>query len=175
MCGICGELNFQGKPVEPRHIEAMTAALVHRGPDDGNIYCQGSIGLGHRRLSIIDLSSSGRQPMWSNDGSLGIVFNGEIYNYPDMRKELIGKGYHFNSTTDTEVVVNAIHCWGMDRALSRFTGMFALAVWDKRTRKIFLARDRVGIKPLFYFITRERLLFGSEVKALICHPDYPGN
>lgn len=173
MCGICGELNFRGKPVDRRHIETMTAALWHRGPDDGGIYCQGSTGLGHRRLSIIDLSPSGHQPMWSNDGSLGIVFNGEVYNFQDLRRELIGKGYHFQSTTDTEVVVNAIHCWGMDRALSRFTGMFALAVWDKRTRKLFLARDRLGIKPLFYFLTEERLLFASEVKGLICHPDYP--
>lgn len=173
MCGICGEVNFQGKPVDPRHIEGMTAALFHRGPDDGAIHCQGSIGLGHRRLSIIDLSPSGRQPMWSNDGSLAIVFNGEVYNFQDLRHELIGKGYHFHSTTDTEVVVNAIHCWGMDRALPRFTGMFALAVWDQRTRKLFLARDRLGIKPLFYFLTGERLLFGSEVKALICHPEFP--
>lgn len=173
MCGICGEINFQGKPVDQRHIEDMAAALFHRGPDDGGIYCQGSTGLGHRRLSIIDLTPSGRQPMWSNDGSLGIVFNGEVYNYQDLRSELIAKGYHFHGTSDTEVVVNAIHCWGMDRALSRFTGMFALAVWDKRTQTLFLARDRLGIKPLFYFLTHERLLFASEVKALISHPDYP--
>jgi asparagine synthase (glutamine-hydrolysing) len=173
MCGICGEINFRGKPVDRRHLEEMTAALFHRGPDDGGIYCQGSTGLGHRRLSIIDLSSSGRQPMWSNDGSLGIVFNGEVYNFQELRRELTAKGYHFHSTSDTEVVVNAIHCWGMERALSRFTGMFALAVWDKRTRQLFLARDRQGIKPLFYFLTGERLLFASEVKALLCHPDFP--
>lgn len=173
MCGICGEVNFQGKPVDRQHIETMAAALWHRGPDDGGIYCQGSTGLGHRRLSIIDLSPSGRQPMWSNDGSLAIVFNGEVYNYQDLRRELIAKGYYFQSTTDTEVIVNAIHCWGMERALPRFTGMFALAVWDRRTRKLFLTRDRQGIKPLFYFLTPTRLMFASEIKALIAHPDYP--
>jgi asparagine synthase (glutamine-hydrolysing) len=151
----------------------MTASLFHRGPDDGGIYCQGSTGLGHRRLSIIDLSPSGHQPMWSNDGSLGIVFNGEVYNFQELRRELLAQGYHFQGASDTEVVVNAIHCWGMDRALSRFTGMFALAVWDLRTRKLFLARDRLGIKPLYYFRDDERLLFASEVKALLSHPQFP--
>lgn len=173
MCGICGEINFQDKPVDPLQVEGMTAALFHRGPDDGGLYCQGSIGLGHRRLSIIDLSPSGHQPMWSNDGSLGIVFNGEVYNFRELQGELLKKGYHFRGTSDTEVVVNAIHCWGMDQALSRFTGMFALAVWDKRIRKLFLARDRLGIKPLYYFQDSERLLFASEVKALLAHRQFP--
>jgi len=148
----------------------MTTAITHRGPDDEGLYCEGRIGLGHRRLSIIDISSAGHQPMWTEDRSLAIIFNGEVYNYREIRPDLEKNGYHFRSNSDTEVVLNAIHCWGLEKALKRFIGMFAFAVWDSRDRTLWLARDRVGIKPLYYHISRQRFLFGSELKALYAHP-----
>jgi len=171
MCGIAGELSFEG-PVDSRVLRCMTDALVHRGPDDEGLYCEGQIGLGHRRLSIIDLSSTGHQPMWTDDRSLGIVFNGEVYNYREIRPDLEARGYRFKGGSDTEVVLNAIHCWGLETALKRFIGMFAFAVWNTRERCLLLARDRAGIKPLFYSRTRQSLLFGSELKALYAHPGY---
>jgi len=171
MCGIAGELSFS-KPVDAGHVQRMMDALVHRGPDDEGLFCEGNIGLGHRRLSIIDLTESGRNPIWTADRSLAIVFNGEVYNYRELRAELQGLGYSFASETDTEVVLNAIHCWGIEPALGKFIGMFAFAVWDARERCLLLARDRAGIKPLFYSKTRDSLLFGSELKALYAHPGY---
>ena len=149
MCGIAGELSFDA-PVDPHVLRRMTDALVHRGPDDEGLFCEGRIGLGHRRLSIIDLSPSGHQPMWTADRSLAIVFNGEVYNYREIRVELDARGYCFVGGSDTEVVINAIHCWGLEAALKRFIGMFAFAVWDARQRSLLLVRDRVGVKPLYY-------------------------
>lgn len=172
MCGICGQFNFSDVPVDPQNVARMADSLAHRGPDDRGIYAQGPIGLGHRRLSIIDLSPSGHQPMWNDDHSLAIVFNGEVYNFQEIKKQLLAKGYHFNSTSDTEVVVNAIHCWGIDKALSIFIGMFAFAVWDLKEKKLILARDRAGIKPLYYHVQSGGLLFGSELKALMAHSDF---
>jgi asparagine synthase (glutamine-hydrolysing) len=169
MCGITGEVNFRAA-VDLHVIQRMTHALVHRGPDDEGVYCEGRVGLGHRRLSIIDLSPGGHQPMWTGDRSMAIVFNGEVYNYREIRPDLEARGYRFVGSSDTEVVLNAIHCWGMDAALSRFIGMFAFAVWDTRARLLVLARDRLGIKPLYYQKTPERILFGSELKALYAHP-----
>ncbi len=171
MCGIAGELSF-AEPVNPNVLKKMTDALVHRGPDDEGHYCEGNIGLGHRRLSIIDLSSTGHQPMWTSDRSMAIVYNGEVYNFREIRKELEVQGYHFGGTSDTEVVLNAIHCWGLEKALQRFIGMFAFAVWDTRDHTIFLVRDRIGVKPLYYQKTTQRLLFGSELKALYIHPSF---
>ena len=171
MCGIAGELSSSA-PVNPGDIERMTDAIIHRGPDDDGIYCEGGIGLGHRRLSIIDLSPSGRNPIWTADRSMAIVFNGEVYNYRELRKQLQSLDYRFASDTDTEVVLNAIHCWGIEEALGKFIGMFAFAVWNARERCLLLARDRAGIKPLFYSRTRQSLLFGSELKALYAHPGY---
>ena len=171
MCGICGELSFD-VPVDKRVIKRMADALVHRGPDDEGIYCESHIGFGHRRLSIIDLSQSGHQPMWSSDQSMVIIFNGEVYNHSKIRIELENQGYKFQSTSDTEVVLNAIHCWGIDKALSKFIGMFAFAIWDTRKKILSLCRDRVGIKPLYYYLTNDRLIFGSEMKSLYAHPLY---
>jgi len=171
MCGIAGELGFS-KPVDACHVKRMVDAIVHRGPDDEGLFCEGSIGLGHRRLSIIDLSESGRNPMWTSDRSMAIVFNGEVYNYREMREQLQGFGYRFVSETDSEVVLNAIHCWGIEAALRKFIGMFAFAVWNAREHCLLLARDRAGVKPLFYSRTKDSLLFGSELKALYAHPGY---
>lgn len=171
MCGIAGELSF-AEPVETLHIKRMTDALIHRGPDDEGIYCDGAIGLGHRRLSIIDLSEDGRNPIWTQDQSLAIIFNGEVYNHPELRIQLQALGYKFKSKTDTEVVLNAVHCWGMAVTLNKLVGMFAFAIWDARKRSLLLARDRAGIKPLFYFQSKWTFLFGSELKALYAHPKY---
>jgi asparagine synthase (glutamine-hydrolysing) len=171
MCGIAGELSFS-KPVDAGHIKRMMAAIFHRGPDDEGLFCDGRIGLGHRRLSIIDLTESGRNPIWTADRSMAIILNGEIYNYRELRAQLQGLGYSFTSETDTEVVLNAIHCWGIEQALRKFIGMFAFAVWNARERCLILARDRAGIKPLFYSKTSDSLLFGSELKALYAHPGY---
>jgi len=171
MCGICGEFSFT-RSVDVEGIKRMTDALIHRGPDDEGLFCKEKIGLGHRRLSIIDLSSAGRQPMWTSDESLAIVFNGEVYNYREIRPELEAKGYRFKSESDTEVVLNAIHCWGIESALGRFIGMFAFAVWNARERWLLLVRDRIGIKPLYYQKTGQHLLFGSELKAIYAHPSF---
>jgi len=170
MCGICGQINFTEEPASREAIEKMVAVLHHRGPDARGVHCEGPIGLGHNRLSIIDLSSAGNQPFWTTDGKLGIVYNGEIYNYREIKKKLLEAGYRFHSSSDTEVVINAIHCWGIEGALKRFIGMFAFALWDSRERELVLCRDRAGIKPLYYYRTQELLLFGSELKALCAHP-----
>jgi asparagine synthase (glutamine-hydrolysing) len=173
MCGICGQLNFNQKEVRPENIQKMTDSLTHRGPDDLGIYIGNVVGLGHRRLSIIDLSPNGKQPMWSNNKLLCITFNGEVYNYKDIKEELLKDGYHFRSDTDTEVVVNSIQRWGLEEALSKFIGMFAFAVYDVKNKLLYLCRDRAGIKPLFYYKDNQMLLFGSELKSLMRHPDFP--
>lgn len=172
MCGICGELSISGRKVSPENIGRMADSIAHRGPDDSGIYCSGPIGLGHRRLSIIDLSENGKQPMWSSDRSLCIVYNGEVYNFQEIRRDLLAEGYHFSSTTDTEVVVHAIQCWGIEKALSKFIGMFAFAVWDSREQRLVLCRDRAGIKPLYYYLSGDTFLFGSEMKSLLAHPGF---
>jgi asparagine synthase (glutamine-hydrolysing) len=171
VCGIAGELSFAA-PVDPAAIRGMTDAIVHRGPDDEGFHCDGRIGLGMRRLSIIDLSPGGHQPMWTEDKTMAIVYNGEIYNYREIRPDLEARGYRFKGGSDTEVLVNAIHCWGLEGALKRCVGMFAFALWDTRDRSLSLVRDRVGVKPLYYQKTPERLLFGSELKALFAHPSF---
>ena len=172
MCGIAGEVSFDGAIVDPVVIQHMIDDIAHRGPDDEGIYCKNNIGLGHRRLSIIDLSPMGHQPMWANDNSMAIVFNGEVYNHCEIRLDLETLGYQFTSESDTEVVINSIHCWGIDIALERFIGMFAFAVWDTRDNSLLLARDRLGVKPLYYQKTEKNLIFGSEPKALYTHPDF---
>ncbi|MBX7148130.1 asparagine synthase (glutamine-hydrolyzing) [bacterium] len=169
MCGIAGELSF-GSPVDPVNLRLMADAILHRGPDDEGFYHHGRIGLAHRRLSILDLSANGHQPMWSHDRSLVIVFNGEVYNFREIKPDLEAKGYRFIGNSDTEVVVNAIHCWGLEEALKRFIGMFAFAVWDTRNCSLCLVRDRVGVKPLYYQKNSNNILFGSELKALYAHP-----
>jgi asparagine synthase (glutamine-hydrolysing) len=169
MCGICGILHFGADQPEADVLSRMTESLRHRGPDSGGIFINGKMGLGHRRLAIIDLSSNGAQPMSSREGTLWISYNGEIYNFAEIRKELERLGYSFHSHTDTEVILKAYEQWGVN-CLSRFNGMFAFALWDARLQRLWLVRDRLGIKPLFYSRQPDRLLFASEIKAILCDP-----
>ncbi|MBW2066377.1 MAG: asparagine synthetase B, partial [Deltaproteobacteria bacterium] len=166
MCGICGIFNLNGEPVSPVDLRRMTDAIAHRGPDGEGFYIDSLIGLGHRRLAIIDLSPLGHQPMISARGDCIISYNGEIYNFQELRVELESKGYPFRSKTDTEVVLNAYSEWGPDCVL-KFNGMFAFAIWDREKQELFLARDRYGIKPLYYYVKNGRFLFASEQKALL--------
>lgn len=171
MCGIAGILNLDGAPVAPVLLRRMTDAIAHRGPDGEGYYVDGALGLGHRRLAIIDLSPAGHQPMLTADGHYALSYNGEIYNFQELRLELEALGHQFRSRTDSEVLLHAFTQWGPD-ALKRFNGMFAFAIWDKVKRQLFLARDRYGIKPLYYAFAGNTLLFGSEVKAILAHPAY---
>ena len=165
MCGICGQFNFgTGEPVDPGVIRRMSDTMVHRGPDDVGTYISGDLGLGFRRLSIIDLSG-GHQPMSDRDQTVWVVFNGEIYNYRELRDELTGLGHEFLTKSDTEAIIHGYKQWGED-VLLRLNGMFGLAVWDERRRKLLVARDRAGIKGLFYKIDGGRLLFGSEIRPI---------
>lgn len=169
MCGIAGQLHFDhDAPIDRRTLERMTAALAHRGPDGSGFHVAPGIGLGHRRLSIIDLAT-GDQPLSNEDGSIWVVFNGEIYNFQDVRRELIGLGHQFRSSTDTEVIVHAYEEWG-DGSVHRFRGMFAYAIWDAPRRRLILVRDRIGVKPLFYARTPSGISFGSEIKAVLQDP-----
>ena len=169
MCGIAGIMNLDGAPAPMVLVKAMTDAIAHRGPDGEGQYSDGLVGLGHRRLAIIDLSPAGRQPMVTSDGRFVISYNGEVYNFQELRAELQAKGHQFRSRSDTEVVLAAWAEWG-SRSLARFNGMFAFALWDTREKRLWLARDRYGIKPLYWTISGATLLFGSEVKALLAHP-----
>lgn len=169
MCGFCGVLNFDGQtPVNRETLAAMTATLQHRGPDDLGFFLSTPVGLGHRRLSIIDLET-GHQPLSNEDGSIWIVYNGELYNYQAIRANLEKAGHRFATLSDTEVIVHAYEEYGAD-CLKVMNGMFAFALWDSRRQRLFLARDRVGIKPLYYALLPEGMVFGSEVKALLAHP-----
>jgi asparagine synthase (glutamine-hydrolysing) len=170
MCGIAGQFNLLGGPVDRDLIRRMSELLVHRGPDGDGIHIDGSIGLAHRRLAIIDLSDEGRQPMANEDGTLWLVFNGEIYNYRELMEELISYGHRFQSRTDSEVILHAYEEWGRD-CLQRFNGMWAFALWDSRKEELFCARDRLGIKPFYYARTGDSFLFASEIKALRAHPE----
>ena len=173
MCGICGMLLFGERP-EPEILRAMTDSLAHRGPDDGDVWTdpKAGIGLGHRRLSILDLSPQGRQPMHSSDGRYVIAYNGEVYNFRELRTELEGFGHAFRGGSDTEVLLAAILQWGLEKAVPRLVGMFAFALWDRLERKLFLVRDRLGIKPLYYGRVENGLVFGSELKALRACPAF---
>ena len=174
MCGITGLHHPSGAPHEPRRqaIARMTSTLTHRGPDDEGYYLDDFTALGHRRLSIIDLQT-GRQPMSNESGDVWIVFNGEIYNHGDLRRVLEGKGHTFRTRSDTEAIVHAYEEWDT-ACLDRLRGMFAFAIWDARRRRLFLARDRIGKKPLYYAVRGDgTLLFGSELKALTAFSDLP--
>jgi asparagine synthase (glutamine-hydrolysing) len=165
MCGICGQFNFGNlEPVERRDLEAMTRTLVHRGPDDEGYYIAGPLGFGFRRLSIIDLGG-GHQPMSDQEESVWVVFNGEIYNFLELRRELEGYGHVFRTRSDTEVIIHGYKQWG-DEVLNRLNGMFGLAIWDARQRRLVLARDPFGIKLVYYRIDGDRLYFGSEMRAV---------
>jgi asparagine synthase (glutamine-hydrolysing) len=169
VCGITGVLNFSGEPVSPSVLDRMTSSLAHRGPDGEGVFLESGIGLGHRRLSIIDLTTAGSQPMATPDGRFVVTYNGEIYNFMELRRELEDRGHAFRSRSDTEVLLSAWAEWGLS-ALTKFNGMFAFAIWDKKLRELTLVRDRYGIKPLYYARKNNTLLFGSEIKALLAHP-----
>jgi len=166
MCGIVGVVNKGNMPVSPVCLKAMTDAIAHRGPDGEGQWIEGSVGLGHRRLAILDLSPAGHQPMMSFNKRYIISYNGEVYNFKELRTELESRGYQFHSNTDTEVVLNAWDFWG-PAALKKFNGMFAFAVWDREERVLTLARDRYGIKPLYYCEQDSNFWFGSEQKAFL--------
>ncbi len=161
MCGIAG---FTWR--DAQLIEAMTSELAHRGPDQHGFYTDDGISLGHRRLSIIDLSEHGRQPMANEDGSVQVIFNGEIYNFQEVREELLKRGHEFQSNTDTEIIVHGYEEWGVE-TIHRFRGMFTFALWDTKKRRLWLARDRIGIKPLYYYRSGSKLIFASEIKAIL--------
>jgi asparagine synthase (glutamine-hydrolysing) len=168
MCGITGYVSRSG--VSREVVTAMANRIAHRGPDDSGVEVFDGVALGHRRLSIIDLSDAGHQPMVRDDAWL--VYNGEIYNYLELRQELRAKGHQFTSDSDSEVLLAAYREWGHD-ALSRLNGMFAFAIWDARKRELFCARDRLGVKPFYYWAGKDAFVFGSEIKALLAHPSVP--
>jgi asparagine synthase (glutamine-hydrolysing) len=168
MCGVAGILNLDGAPASLRLVESMTDAIVHRGPDDEGHFADGPCALGHRRLSIIDLSSAGHQPMATTDGRFVISYNGELFNYRELRVELERLGWRFRSSSDTEVLLNALAQWGR-AALVKFNGMFAFALWDRKEQRLLLARDRFGVKPMYYARVGGAFLFSSEIKALLAH------
>jgi asparagine synthase (glutamine-hydrolysing) len=170
MCGICGKLQFDPETgVSEDLIDRMTGAIAHRGPDGVGKYVSGPVGLGHTRLAIIDLST-GDQPMPNEDKTIWLVFNGEIYNFRELREDLLKRGHQFRSATDTEVIVHLYEEYGVE-CVSHLRGMFAFALWDERQQSLFLVRDRVGIKPLYYANLGKALVFGSEIKALLADPD----
>lgn len=168
MCGICGVFDRAGEPVAKERIEAMSSSMAHRGPDGSGVFLDGAFGMGHRRLSIIDLGG-GAQPIGNEDGAIQVVFNGEIYNYIEIREELIKRGHAFKTRSDTEVIVHSYEEWG-DDCVQRFNGIFAFGLWDSRKRRLLLARDHLGVKPLYYVSIGKKLLFASEIKALLQYP-----
>lgn len=169
MCGIAGIVSFTGKPVTAEELWAMCNTIAHRGPDDEGYYFAAGVGLGMRRLSIIDLQT-GRQPVRNEDASVWVVLNGEIYNYRELRSRLERLGHHFYTATDTEVIVHLYEEYG-ENCVAHLRGMFAFALWDTRNKSLFLARDRLGIKPLYYVDVDGRLAFASELKSLLCLPE----
>ncbi len=169
MCGIAGKLSWQSRPDE-NIVRKITDEMYLRGPDANGFYFDENVGLGHRRLAIIDLSESGRQPMFDNTSRYVIVFNGEIYNYLELKTELVKLGAEFKSQSDTEIILEGYKYWGVD-CVKRFNGMFCFALWDKEDKRLFLARDRLGKKPLLYAPLKDRgILFSSELKALMLDP-----
>jgi asparagine synthase (glutamine-hydrolysing) len=166
MCGIAGKYIRTSGSLSYDEVLTYTNTLTHRGPDSSGIFCEGSIGLGHRRLSIIDLSKHGHQPMTSENGNFVITYNGEIYNYLEIRKELEAIGYQFEGHSDTSVIINGFEAWG-DQIFAKLNGIFAIAIWDIKNAMLTLTRDRLGVKPLYYFVNDHQINFGSEIKAII--------
>lgn len=172
MCGIAGIYNTDGAPADGDVLARMARAIRHRGPDGEGFYAEGGVGLAHLALRIIDLSDAARQPMTTEDERLWLIFNGEIYNYRELRPELEARGHRFRSQSDSENILHAYETWGPD-CLRRFNGMWAFALWDRTARRLFLARDRLGIKPLYYWWDGQHFAFASEIKALLQHPLIP--
>ena len=171
MCAICGIFDLAGKPVDRGTLAAMRRVVRHRGPDGAGQFVDNEVGIAHRRLSIIDIGG-GTQPMANEDGTIQVVFNGEIYNFVELRRELADLGHQFKTCSDTEVIVHAYEQWGA-ASVKRFNGMFAFAIWDARRRELFLARDHLGVKPLYYITLGTRLLFASEIKSLLQDSECP--
>lgn len=172
MCGIAGYLNLDGAPADGRIVAAMRDALAHRGLDGSGLYLDGPLGFGHRRLSIIDLREVASQPMHSADGRWTIIYNGELYNFRELRIELEREGWSFRTLSDTEVLLAGVVVWGVRRLALRIDGMAAFAIWDARDKRLHLVRDRFGVKPLYLWRTPGRLAFASEIKAFLAHPDF---
>ncbi len=171
MCGLVGVVNQNGDPVAPVVLRRMTEQVAHRGPDGEGYYMDGAVGLGHRRLAILDLSPAGQQPMATPDGSHVLAYNGEVFNFAELRVELQALGHRFHSRTDSEVVLHALAEWGVE-ALDRLNGMFAFALYDRDKQEVLLGRDRYGIKPLYYTQRGSTVMFASEIKAFLAHPDF---
>src|SRR5690349_1663821 len=166
MCGICGQFNFlRREPIDPDTIRRMTQTITHRGPDDEGYFLAGPLGFGFRRLSIIDLAG-GHQPMSDREESVWVIFNGEIYNFPELKRELESYGHVFRTKSDTEVIVHGYKQWG-DEVLNHLNGMFGLAIWDVRKERLIIARDPFGIKLIYYKIDNNRVWFGSEIRAVV--------
>src|SRR5215467_8080557 len=171
MCGIAGILHRDGKSASPVVLKAMTDIISHRGPDGEGQFCEGSVALGHRRLAIIDLTDAARQPMATRDGRFVLTYNGEIYNFQQLKVALSARGHLFRSTGDTEVLLAAFAEWGV-AALERLNGMFPFAVWDTVERTLTVARDRFGVKPVYYAEVGGAFLFASEIKAFRRFPGF---
>jgi asparagine synthase (glutamine-hydrolysing) len=176
MCGIVGFKTSRDFTRLKDSLQEATSRLSHRGPDDSGLFLDetAGVGMGHRRLSVIDLSITARQPMASDDGTVHIAYNGEVYNFKEIRNALKGYGHHFRSHSDTEVILKSYLQWGID-CLQRFVGMFSLALWDGFKMHLFLARDRLGIKPLYYHFDGKSLMFGSELKAIMAFEGFERN
>jgi asparagine synthase (glutamine-hydrolysing) len=172
MCGVAGVLNHDGSPVDRAALDRASTSIAHRGPDDQGIHVDGIVGLAHRRLSIIDVSPAGRGPMANEDQTVWLTYNGEIYNFRELRRLLEARGHRFRSHTDSEVLVHGWEEWG-EQLVERLNGIFAFAIWDARSRELFLARDRFGIKPLYVATTRDQLVFASEAKAILAYQGAP--
>ena len=172
MCGITGIFDTRGRRDIARDVLArMNETQHHRGPDEGSCHVEPGLGLGHRRLSIIAVAT-GQQPIWNEDRSVAVIFNGEIYNFQELIPELTALGHVFRTRSDTEVIVHAWVAWG-EACVERLRGMFAFALWDRNTETLFLARDRLGVKPLYYALLPDgTLIFGSELKSLVAHGDF---
>jgi asparagine synthase (glutamine-hydrolysing) len=178
MCGIAGYLGPEAnRDIGARIVDRMTGTIVHRGPDDGGVWIEerGRVGLGNRRLAIVDLSPEGHQPMESSDGRYVVTYNGEVYNFEELRRELERLGQPFRGHSDTEVLLAAVTHWGLEGSLKKFIGMFAMALWDRREQRLHLIRDRIGKKPLYYGWFGDTFLFGSELKCLRAHPGFRGD
>ena len=174
MCGITGIFDTRSdREIDRAVLQRMNDSQLHRGPDEGSLHLAPGVGLGHRRLSIIDIAT-GQQPLFNEDGSVVVVFNGEIYNFQELIPELQALGHVFRTKSDTEVIVHAWESWGED-CVKRFRGMFAFVLWDRNRQTLFMARDRLGVKPLYYALLDDgTLLFGSELKSLLAYDDGRG-
>jgi asparagine synthase (glutamine-hydrolysing) len=170
MCGICGIASpASAEPIDRSLLETMCRTIIHRGPDDEGSYATQTVALGVRRLSIIDLEG-GHQPLANEDGTIWVAHNGEVYNFPELREELISRGHQFSTRTDTETIIHSYEEWG-EEFVQRLRGMFVFALWDEKKRRLLLVRDRLGVKPLYYTLLDDgTLVFGSELKAVLVHP-----